>query len=124
VIHGREVRQYALAEIGALLAEASRVTMLLTLGNGGECTAGELARAANISPQTASFHLKKLASVNLVVCAARGKNRYFRAAGAEVAELLDCLLAVSQMASARRLASNPHDSPRDSLRNAEQPRLR
>jgi len=88
--------------------------MLLALLDGRAYTASELAQSANISPQAASFHLKRLVSANLLECVSRGRYRYFRLAGPEVGQLLECLLAVDQIAHPRRIET----SCPDSLRNA------
>src|SRR5690606_15693066 len=49
-----------LAAIGRLLGEPSRAAMLMTLMDGRAFTAAELARAAGVTPQTASAHLAQL----------------------------------------------------------------
>lgn len=107
-------RQRTFADTTSLLSDASRATMLLALLDGRAYTASELARSAAISPQAASFHLKRLVSANLLDCVNRGRYRYFRLAGPEVAQLLECLLAVDQIAHPRRIET----SCPDSLRNA------
>ena len=53
-----EITKTTLANTASLFAESSRATILLALIDGRTCTAGELARSATVSPQTASFHLK------------------------------------------------------------------
>ncbi|HEX5206965.1 MAG TPA: metalloregulator ArsR/SmtB family transcription factor [Steroidobacteraceae bacterium] len=107
-------RQRTLADTTSLLSDASRATMLLALLDGRAYTASELARSANISAQAASFHLKRLVSANLLDCVSRGRYRYFRLAGPDVAQLLECLLAVDQIAHPRRIET----SCPDALRNA------
>lgn len=39
-------------------------------------SAGELARAASVTPATASGHLGKLMAAELLVCEQRGRHRY------------------------------------------------
>lgn len=107
-------RQRTFADATSLLSDASRATMLLALLDGRAYTASELAQSANISPQAASFHLKRLVSANLLDCVSQGRHRYFRLAGADVAQLLECLLALDQIAHPRRIET----SCPDSLRNA------
>ena len=107
-------RQRTFADTTSLLSDASRATMLLALLDGRAYTASELAQSADISPQAASFHLKRLVSANLLDCVNRGRFRYFRLAGPDVAQLLECLLAVDQIAHPRRIET----SCPDSLRNA------
>jgi DNA-binding transcriptional ArsR family regulator len=108
-----EVTENTLANTAALFAENSRATILVALIDGRACTAGELARSANISPQTASFHLKRLACANLLECETRGKYRYFRLAGPEIAQLLEALLAVDQIAHPRKVAASRSETSRD-----------
>lgn len=107
-------RQRTFADTTSLLSDASRATMLLALLDGRAYTASELAQSADISPQAASFHLKRLLSANLLECVNRGRYRYFRLAGPDVAQLLECLLAVDQIAHPARIET----SCPDSLRNA------
>lgn len=102
-----------LADTASLLNDASRATMLLALLDGRAYTASELAHAANISPQAASFHLKRLVSANLLGCVTRGRYRYFRLAGPDVAQLLECLLAIDQVANPRRIETTCPDSLRE-----------
>ncbi|MGA7538371.1 MAG: helix-turn-helix domain-containing protein [Steroidobacteraceae bacterium] len=108
-----EITQDTLADTASLFAESSRATMLLALLDGRTCTAGELARFANISPQAASFHLKRLACSNLLKCETRGKYRYFRLAGPEIAQFLETLLAFDQIAHPRKLAASRSEASRD-----------
>jgi DNA-binding transcriptional ArsR family regulator len=106
-------RPRTFADTTSLLSDASRATMLLALLDGRAYTASELAWSANISPQAASFHLKRLLSANLLDCVNRGRYRYFRLAGPEVAQLLECLLAVDRIANPRRIETSCPDSLRD-----------
>jgi DNA-binding transcriptional ArsR family regulator len=59
-----------IAELAALVGDAARATMLSALLDGRALTASELARAAHVTPQTASTHLAKLTDAGLL--AARG----------------------------------------------------
>ncbi|MCA0449718.1 MAG: helix-turn-helix domain-containing protein, partial [Proteobacteria bacterium] len=66
----------SVAEIASLAGDPARAAMLLELMDGRALTAGELARAANVAPQTASGHLAKLAKAGLVTIRAQGRHRY------------------------------------------------
>ena len=57
--------------------------MLAYLLAGEYASAGELARAASVTPATASGHLGKLLDARFVVCEPRGRHRYYRLADAE-----------------------------------------
>lgn len=107
------MRQNTFADTASLLSDASRATMLLALLDGRAYTAGELAHSANISPQAASFHLKRLVSAHLLACVTRGRYRYFRLAGPDVARLLECLLAVDQIAKPKAIGTSCPESLRD-----------
>ncbi|HEY7888397.1 MAG TPA: metalloregulator ArsR/SmtB family transcription factor [Steroidobacteraceae bacterium] len=103
-----------LADTASLLSDSSRVKILLALLDGRAYTATELARSANISPQAASFHLKRLVSAGLLSCVSRGRFRYFKLAGPHVAELLEGLLAVDQVVN----RANPRSTCPPSLHDA------
>ncbi|UGB45364.1 ArsR family transcriptional regulator [Frateuria edaphi] len=80
-----------LSEIGALLAEPARASMLLALADGTARPAGELARAAGVGAPTASAHLKRLLEGGLLAVQVQGRHRYYRLAGDEVAGWLEAL---------------------------------
>lgn len=77
--------------IANLLADPARASILWTLIDGTTRPAGELAFAANISPQSASTHLAKLVEGGLLMSEAHGRHRYFRIASAEAAHLVENL---------------------------------
>ena len=83
-----------LAATGALLGDPARAAMLTALLDGRALTATELARAARITPQTASGHLAKLTSRGLVAVVAQGRHRYHRLASPAVAVLLETVMAL------------------------------
>ena len=58
------------AEVAALAGDPARASMLHALMDGRALTASELARAAGITPQTASGHLAKMAAAGLIVAEA------------------------------------------------------
>ncbi|MBX6366722.1 MAG: winged helix-turn-helix transcriptional regulator [Rhodospirillales bacterium] len=84
-----------LAEVAALVGDPARAHILAALLDGRALTAGELAYAASVSPQTASGHLAKLAEGRLVEVARQGRHRYYRLAGAAVAQMLESIMAVA-----------------------------
>jgi DNA-binding transcriptional ArsR family regulator len=84
-----------IAEIAGLVGEPARATMLLALLDGRALTAGELAYAARVTPQTASTHLAKLTEAGLLKPVKDGRHRYFRLASARVVEMLDGIGAVA-----------------------------
>jgi DNA-binding transcriptional ArsR family regulator len=95
-----------LTRIGALLADETRAQFLTVLMDGRARTGNELARHAAVAPSTASEHLSRLLDGGLIAVEAQGRHRYFRLAGAEVAEMLEALGAV-QLPEPRATASRP-----------------
>jgi len=84
-----------IARIANLLADPGRARILWTLIDGTTRPAGELAFAANISAQSASAHLAKLVDGGLLASEAQGRHRYFRIAGAEIADAIEGLASLS-----------------------------
>lgn len=99
-----------LAETAALIADPSRAAMLLTLMDGRALTASELALAAGVGLPTASTHLARLGDAGLVLGERQGRHRYFRLAGAAVAEAIEALLALSAPTSTPPVRTGPRDT--------------
>jgi DNA-binding transcriptional ArsR family regulator len=93
-------------DAAALLGDPTRAVMLDVLMDGEARPAGELARRAGIAPSTASEHLARLVEGRLLVVEPRGRERRYRLASADVAEVLEAL---------QRLGS---EAPVNSLRTA------
>lgn len=81
--------------IGAALADPSRSRILCELMDGRAFTNKELACAAKVSPQTATVHLKQLASAGLTTSLRSGRHIYHRVANTEVAQVLEALATLS-----------------------------
>jgi len=84
-----------IAEIGALVGDPARATMVSALLDGRALTASELALAARITPQTASTHLAKLTEAGLLSVVRNGRHRYFRLASPTVGDMIDGIVAVA-----------------------------
>ena len=93
-----------IARVAGLVGEPARTRMLVALIDGRALTAGELARAAGISAQTASRHLALLGEGGLIVATASGRHRYHRLASRDVAAILE---GIMQLASASASAGEP-----------------
>ncbi len=91
------------AAIAGAMGHPARASMLTALLGGRALPAGELARAAGVSPQTASVHLARLADAGLVVVIRHGRHRYHELAGHEVAEVLEGLAALAPRRPVRTL---------------------
>ncbi len=81
--------------IGAALADPSRCRILCELMDGRAFTNKELACAANVSPQTASGHLRQLELAGLTQSLKSGRFVYHRIADPNVAETLERLASLS-----------------------------
>jgi DNA-binding transcriptional ArsR family regulator len=101
------------AETAAMLADASRAAMLLTLLDGRAYTATELARAADITPQTASFHLDKMLKSSFLEAMRQGRHRYFRLAGTDVAQALESILTLQHAPLPHKISSSCPADMRD-----------
>lgn len=95
-----------IAAVAAMAADPTRALMLGALMGGKALTAGELARAASVTPQTCSGHLSKLANAGFVHAVRQGRHRYYRLAKGEVAALLEALQVMSA-ARSRPIATGP-----------------
>lgn len=106
----------AVAEIGSLLGDPARVNMMIALLDGRAWTAGELADAAGVSPQTASSHLGKLVATELVKLDRQGRHHYHRLASCDVARLLEQMHLAGASARHSR-PSGPKDLQMRELRS-------
>lgn len=79
----------------SLIGDATRTAMLMALLDGQALPAGELAKLARVSPQTASNHLGKLVAGGLITVESWGRHRYYRLANADVATVLESISALS-----------------------------
>ncbi|WP_374471796.1 ArsR/SmtB family transcription factor [Phenylobacterium sp.] len=98
-----------ITRIAALLGEPARANMLAALMGGQALTAGELAREAGITAQTASGHLAKLEAGGLLVRRRQGRHSYFALAGEEVAEAMEQLLVLAGREGHLRTRPGPRD---------------
>jgi DNA-binding transcriptional ArsR family regulator len=96
-----------LARVAALVADPARSRMLAYLLSGEFASASELARAASVTPATASGHLARLLAARFVVCEPRGRHRYYRLADREVAHALEALALVSTRDEHERAWAHP-----------------
>jgi DNA-binding transcriptional ArsR family regulator len=92
-----------LASVAGLIGDPSRAAMLAALLGGLSLPAGELARCAGISPQTASGHLARLVDGGLLRATTRGRHRYYQLHSPEVGRALEALAAIAPRARIRSL---------------------
>jgi len=98
-----------ITRIAALLGDPARANMLSALMGGQALTAGELAREAGVTPQTASSHLAKLEQGGLLTRRHQGRHNYFALAGPEVGEVMEQLALLAGRAGHMRTRPGPKD---------------
>jgi DNA-binding transcriptional ArsR family regulator len=103
-----------LETIGALLADRTRATFMLTLLNGGQTSASALAAKARVSRSLASSHLRKLVDGGMVVVEPQGRQRLYRLASQRIAEALEALIL---LAPERPVSTLRGAHERDTLRH-------
>lgn len=86
----------SIAAIAQAIADPARAAMLQALMAGQALTAGELARAANVAPSSASAHIARLAESGLVLVRAQGRHRYVTLSGEQAAQLLETMLTMTE----------------------------
>lgn len=79
----------------AELMSGHRASLLLALIGGRPLSASELATRAGISRSLASTHLSRLLDGQLITVTQQGRQRYYRIAGAPVAEAIENLLTLA-----------------------------
>ena len=84
-----------ISSIASAISEPSRAAILMCLMDGSVHPASELAIAAKIKPQTASFHLTKMMEADLITVEKHGRHRYYRLKNNEIAEGLEQFLQLS-----------------------------
>lgn len=100
-----------IAEVGRMVGEPARAQMLVALLDGRALTATELADVAAVARPTASAHLARLSAGGLLHKTARGRHRYFRIAGPEVAAMLEGMLVVAAGSAATRTVPGSRIEP-------------
>ena len=86
--------------VASALADPTRARILCTLMDGRAYTTKELACAAGVTSQTASFHLQLLADRDFIACRKSGRCSYHRIEDPQVAHhLLDTAQAGDRKAT-------------------------
>ena len=96
-----------IAVVAALLGDPARANMVTALIGGVALTAGELAREAGVTAQTASSHLAKLAAGGLVEVRRQGRHSYYSLSGDDVARVLEGLMGLAARTGHRRTRTGP-----------------
>jgi DNA-binding transcriptional ArsR family regulator len=98
-----------IARIAALLADPARANIMTALCGGQALTAGELAREAGITPQTASSHLAKLVDGRLLETRRQGRHAYYALSGPDTAALLEGLMGLATASGHLRARPGPRE---------------
>jgi DNA-binding transcriptional ArsR family regulator len=99
-----------IAEIASLVGEPARAAMLAVLMDDRAFTAGELAREAGITPQTASTHLARLVSAQLLRVEKQGRHRLHRLATPEIARMLEGMMQIASTLDVRQRRFSRNDA--------------
>ncbi|MHB8448871.1 MAG: helix-turn-helix domain-containing protein [Mycobacteriales bacterium] len=91
------------AAVAAVMGDRARAAMLNALLDGSARPAGELARAAGVSPPTASGHLRRLLDARLLAVQSCGRHRYYALSGPPVAAALEALALIAPPLPVRSL---------------------
>ena len=98
-----------IAIIGALVGDPARANMLTALLAGQALTAGELAREAGVTAQTASSHLSRLEAGGLLTQRKQGRHRYYALSGEDVAGVLEALMGLAARTGHTRVRTGPKE---------------
>lgn len=98
-----------IAGIGALLGDPARANMLTALLAGQALTAGELAREAGVTAQTASSHLSRLEAGGLLTQKKQGRHRYYALSGEDVAGVLEAVMGLAARTGHTRVRTGPKE---------------
>jgi DNA-binding transcriptional ArsR family regulator len=94
------------AQVASLLADPTRVRVLMALLDGRALPASDLARSARVSPSTVSHHLRQLLEHQLLLVEPQGRHRYFRLANPAIAQAVEELAALAPAAPVRTLSES------------------
>ncbi len=87
--------KFPLASAAALIADPARAAMLTALLDARPRSAGDLARIANISAQSASMHLSQLLTGGFLQVTRQGRYRYYSIANHHIAQAIEALGTIS-----------------------------
>lgn len=97
----------ALSQIAGAIAEPARTKMLCALMDGHARTSTEMAVIAEVSASTASAHLARLKDDGLITLHTQGRHRYYRLAGAHIAQAIEGLMVISRDSATAFVPNTP-----------------
>jgi DNA-binding transcriptional ArsR family regulator len=83
------------AKVASLIGDPVRSRMLLSLLDGGELSASDLAHRGGASAQAASAHLSKLVEGGLLRARTQGRQRFFQLSSTEIAQAMEMLAIIA-----------------------------
>jgi DNA-binding transcriptional ArsR family regulator len=92
-----------IAQVAGLLADRTRVDLVVALAGDVARPASELAGLAGVSPAVASAHLGRLLDAGILAVEKQGRHRYYRLARPEIIEALEPLARLAPPARVRSL---------------------
>src|SRR5579859_8054120 len=98
-----------IAVVASLLGDPARANMLTAMSAGQALTAGELAREAGVTAQTASSLLAKLSAAGLVEGRKQGRHVYYGLSGPDVAGVLEALSGLAARTGHTRVRTGPKE---------------
>lgn len=105
-----DITPVEIAGAAALLSDVARASILCALLDGRAHTAGELAFAAGVTPQTASSHLGRLADAGLIAMVPQGRHRYHRLATPDIAHMIEVMSVLATVQPRRPRVPGPRDA--------------
>jgi DNA-binding transcriptional ArsR family regulator len=105
-----DITPVEIAGAAGLLSDVARAAILCALLDGRARTAGELAFAAGVTPQTASSHLGRLVDAGLITVVPQGRHRYHRLSSPEAAQALEALGVLATAQPRRARVPGPRDA--------------
>jgi DNA-binding transcriptional ArsR family regulator len=106
-VNVKEHDDEAVSRIAAAIGEPARARILYCLMDGHARTSTELAVVAQVSPSTASVHLSRLKTADLVKVLVQGKHHYYSLDGPDVAHVLEGLSVLAGFHRERFVPSTP-----------------
>lgn len=98
-----------IAIVASLLGDPARANMLTAMSAGQALTAGELAREAGVTAQTASSHLAKLSAAGLIEGRKQGRHVYYALSGPDVAGVIEALSGLAARTGHTRVRTGPKE---------------
>lgn len=87
-----------------MITEPSKVAMINLLMDGEFHTVNELARSAKIKPHTASYHVKRMKELGILIMEKHGRFHYYQLVNQEFAQFFEAIGAVTEVAPVRYLS--------------------